>query len=152
MSTHSIDGKYFIILQPESQGDRHGHRLYRGRIRGQLHEIIPVYLCDVWPLDGRDDPTQLTTQTLMTLEQLIQGWLYDDKTIWEVEFRQIHDRLEQARQAAEAAMRAQARKQRAMLKAAKAQGLVPVGLLAELFLGDAAHAGQQATADEDEDK
>lgn len=123
---HSLDGKYFTVLTADTDSaGTHGKRLWRGRILGQVvSELCPVFLCDIYPLDAAE--LVVRSQTLMPLEQLVQGWLYDDKEIWEIEFREMYARLEAAREAAEKALRAQAKKHAAMLRAAKRQGLVVI--------------------------
>ena len=125
-----LSGKYFTVLVSDTDnGGNHGKRLWRGRLLGQVvSELCPLFLCDIYPIDAAE--LVVRSQTLMPLEQLVQGWLYDDREIWEIEFREMYARLEAAREAAreaaEKALRAQAKKHAAMLRAAKRQGLVVI--------------------------
>ncbi len=71
---HTLGGKYFI----NQLGAQQGTILMRGKIIGPIAgDFSPYYLCDLYP--GNDAQIGITSQTILSLDQLSGVYLYEDK-------------------------------------------------------------------------
>ena len=88
---HSLTGRYFILRQNMPHG---GAQITRGKILGQLSEFLPVYLCEIIPVDPR--VLVVPTQTLLSLDSLIGANLYDSEILMIEDWRSMLIQIEQA--------------------------------------------------------
>ncbi len=71
---YELGGKFFINQLQNQQGTI----LMRGRILGPVAgDFSPYYLCDLFP--GNDNQIGITSQTILSLDQLSGVYLYEDK-------------------------------------------------------------------------
>ena len=100
MGLVDLAGKYFIVRKPMPNGQI---GVSRGKILGQVNELYPIYLANIYPLDARQ--LTMNAQMIVTLEELSAALLFDDRVLWEEEFRGIAAKLEAAKKEHERAKR-----------------------------------------------
>ncbi len=85
-----LGGKFFINHLQFQQGGM----LMRGKIIGPVGtELSPYYLCDLYP--ANDNEIGITSQTLLSLDQLTGVYFYPDKATQDVAW----DEIQRARRA-----------------------------------------------------
>jgi len=151
----SIAGKYFINAIAAAGAPPGSRALIRGKVIGPVaSEMSPFYLCDVYPASDRE--IAITTQTLLTLEQLVGVYFYDDQTTFDAAWRQMTTAIDSERRRVQAAMAKQARQQaKAFAKALEAKGIQVVELgdpreLASLLEQSAEQAGEMVEVEIEE--
>jgi hypothetical protein len=75
ISPKALSNKFFINSLAAGRGMQ---ALMRGQIIGPIGvEFSPFYLCRVFPAD--DDEIEISTETVLALEQLVGVYFYDDR-------------------------------------------------------------------------
>lgn len=88
ISPKSLAGKYFINAIHLSQGAAVLH----GKILGPVStELAPYFLCEIYPTD--DESIAVTAQTILTLDNLVGVYLYDERAIFEAEWQEVSRRI-----------------------------------------------------------
>ena len=121
MTSHtklSLVGKFFIIPPDAATATMHG------KILGVLDDAGVVFLCQLQPVGGAE-VFALPQETVLTLEQLIGSYLFDDETIWQANWARVEAELKAAKAAqAEARQRHHA----VLIEAVKAGKVRVVGV------------------------
>lgn len=144
--SQSIAGKYFINSIAAGMGMQ---ALIKGRVVGPISELLPLYLCDVYPVD--DTQIAVTAQTILSAEQLIGVYFYDDKPLFDAAWVQMQKTLDAQRKQAERAEQARRRSNaRQIAQALKDRGIqiVSANEPAELAAMLAAEAAETDEADD----
>lgn len=128
----NLTGKFYILTSPQPTG---GFKLQRGKILGTVHDLYPIYLCRLDPVPLPDGQSVLTvpSQTILSIEDLHHGAIYDDEISYLEEWRSIQVSLAAMREAMKQAQVdaiAQARKRAAEI--AREQGAQPTQTIASI--------------------
>lgn len=84
---HSLIGKYFINVIAHRFGRQ---ALMRGQVLGPIHEMLPLYLCKVFP--GDDMQIAVPTETLLSAEQLVGVYFFEQELDWQAHWVEIQRR------------------------------------------------------------